>query len=61
MGKGLGPCGQGNGPGNGTGTGRGGGRRRRTVRTPGSCGETPRKDGSGGGTGNRGTDRQPKK
>jgi len=27
----------------------------------GSCGGTPRKDGSGGGKGNRGTSRQPKK
>jgi hypothetical protein len=27
----------------------------------GSCGGTPRKDGSGGGRGNKGTRRQPKK
>jgi len=27
----------------------------------GACGGTPRKDGSGGGKGNRGTSRQPKK
>jgi len=27
----------------------------------GSCGGTPRKDGSGGGTGNKGTPKQPKK
>ena len=26
----------------------------------GSCGGTPRRDGSGGGTGNKGTKRQPK-
>jgi len=30
-------------------------------RTPGACGGTPRKDGSGGGRGNRSTQRQPKK
>ena len=27
----------------------------------GACGGTPRRDGSGGGNGNRGTSRQPKK
>jgi len=30
-------------------------------RKQGSCGSTPRKDGSGGGNGNKGTSRQPKK
>ena len=30
-------------------------------RTPGACGGKPRKDGSGGGKGNRNTSRQPKK
>jgi hypothetical protein len=35
------------------GRGRGGGQ--------GSCGGTPRRDGSGGGTGNRGTSKQPTK
>jgi len=31
------------------------------VRGKGSCGGTRRQDGSGGGTGNRNTTRQPKK
>lgn len=31
------------------------------TRRKGGCGGTPRKDGSGGGRGNRGTSRQPKK
>jgi len=38
--------------------------RRRNVtprRTSGGCGGTPRRDGSGGGKGNRGTKRQPTK
>jgi len=30
-------------------------------RKQGACGGTPRRDGSGGGSGNRGTGRQPKK
>ena len=30
-------------------------------RKKGSCGGTPKRDGSGGGKGNRGTSRQPKK
>jgi len=35
---------------------------RRTRRSgQGACGGTPRRDGSGGGRGNRGTSRQPKK
>lgn len=33
----------------------------RTVVRKGNCGGTPRRDGSGGGTGNRGTVRQPPK
>jgi len=31
------------------------------ARGNGDCGGTPKKDGSGGGTGNKGTPRQPKK
>jgi len=31
------------------------------AKRKGSCGGKPRKDGSGGGKGNRGTSRQPKK
>jgi len=31
------------------------------AKAPGSCGGTPRKDGSGGGSGNRGTPKQPAK
>ena len=31
------------------------------ARTPGSCGGTPKRDGSGGGKGNRNTPRQPSK
>ena len=30
-------------------------------REPGDCGGTPKEDGTGGGTGNRGTPRQPVK
>jgi len=33
----------------------------RSGRAKGACGGTPRRDGSGGGTGNRGTKRQPPK
>ena len=33
----------------------------RGSRTQGACGGTPKRDGSGGGTGNRGTKRQPAK
>ena len=33
----------------------------RTGRGAGACGGTPRRNGSGGGTGNRGTNRQPPK
>ena len=33
----------------------------RGARNDGKCGGTPRKDGSGGGVGNRGTVRQPAK
>ena len=32
-----------------------------TGRGMGACGGTPRRDGSGGGVGNRGTNRQPPK
>jgi len=32
----------------------------KSGRKQGSCGGTPRKDGRGGGRGNRGTSRQPK-
>ena len=33
----------------------------KTGRGAGTCGGTPRRDGSGGGTGNRGTTKQPPK
>ena len=40
-----------------TGKGRG----YKNARGQGACGGTPRRDGSGGGTGNRNTSRQPAK
>ena len=53
MNKGTGTRRGGAGRGGSGGAGRGG--------SGGACGGTPRRDGSGGGTGNRGTTKQPPK